>query len=195
MSFYMNMGAGVLNEGEQAEEYLKKKQDAIDKQKSDDEKRYGSNYEKYDYYDEKRYQSGNKSQNTRIDYNGNKRDYSNQPLYRDKSQNNPSDNNPRFDSARDIKEHRKRYPDAVPQSKTKIEKEYDKAKNKDAKAKEYADRVASKYLTREKKAVGGGKYDLENPTYAKAADAARRHYRRTHKHECGIFAEACFIGE
>ena len=183
----------IYIEGQQAEEYLKRKQEAKKKQADEEKAKYGENYEKYDYYGEKNYRPGTRSQDTKIDYNGNKKDYSEDSGYRRKSDNNPSYNNPRFNAARDMEEHRKKYSDVMPSKKTKTEIEYDKAKAKDVAAKEYADRVAHKYLTREKKAVGGGYYDLENPEYAAAADAARKHYRKTHKLESGIFAECVLI--
>ena len=77
----------------------------------------------------------------------------------------------------------------MPIKMTKAEREYNKAKQKDAAAKEYAHRVASKYLSRERKAIGGGSYSVETPEYARVADAARRHYRKTHKNESTIFSD------
>lgn len=162
--YYLNEGYIVL-EGRQAEEYLKRKQkeknNEIWKDHLDDKK-----YEPYipGVYDK----SGRRAQfDTYSDGNTAHKQYS-------------ADKNPRFNTAREIEKHREKYGDLIPKSKSKSEKELDKAKEKDDNAYKYAEKATKKLYT--------NSYDLN-----RAADAARRHYRRTHKNEASIFEQIEFI--
>ena len=161
----------TLTEGQQADEYVKRKrQEAIDKTD-----KFNSRYYKYP---KTGMGKGPRSQGGI--YGGDQgMKVSNDYYY---TATPTTDNNPRFDSARKLEDDINRYGSSMPNIKTKSERKLDddmnKSKNKELKEREYA-------------AKFGGEREDGRPSTdisAQAAmDAARRHYRRTHKNESSIF--------
>ncbi len=168
--YYLAEGYIVL-EGQQAEEYLKRKQeDNLNKYLKD-------NHDDVDKYAPDKYGTdGKKGRRAQFDFDV----YKKGTAYKQYS----ADRNPRFNTAREIENHRREYGDVMPKSKSKSEKELDKAREKDDNANKYAEKVISS-----KKSLNNG--DIHNLN--RAADAARRHYRRTHKNEASIFEQIEFI--
>lgn len=74
-------------------------------------------------------------------------------------------------------------------TRNKLDDEYDKANKKRMDELKYANKVASKYAKDHypNKRSGNYEYQVGSPEYSVAADAARRHYRKTHKNESMIF--------
>ena len=164
MSLFENIS--FINEGEQAEEYLQKKQNSINSKRSEDKKRYGSL--DYEYAGDR-----SKAIGTRSKSNLNKGEH--------------IERNPRFDSARKIKEYRDKYPDAVPERLSKNEKDLVNAEEKNKKASEYAKKVADSRAEID--------YHEKSPQWHKVYDSAYRKYTSTHRHESGIFESVSFINE
>lgn len=199
MSFYMNFGA--INEGEQAEAYLKRKQERINSERENDKNRYGS-VRVTNSDGDKGYQSGSRSTQEPSWDARNNGNYKNDED-RSKESNKDHDyvkRNPKYSGVEErrnrMAELQKKYPDAMPKNtRNSKDDEYDKAVEKRNKELDYANKVAHKYADKNASAYRPGEYQIATADYAKAADAARRHYRRTHKHECGIFAETTFIDE
>ncbi len=154
--YYLAEGYIVL-EGQQAEEYLRKKKEA--KEKSDEEIEA----------DEDR---GSRRGQYYLDRNGDAQ-FNNY--------NKNSDNNPKFKTAREIENHRRMYGDVMPKKKSKSEEEISKVREKEKEEKMYAHNTL------------GNRTFKSLDDMNSAADAARRHYRRTHKNEASIFEQIEFI--
>lgn len=187
-----------FNEGEQAEEYLKRKMDEKEASEVEANK-------------DRRYVKRNPDA-WQMQYNeptGRRSVYA-------AEQNPTTAHDPKFDKARSIEKHREKYSDVMPKSKTKSEQEIEKSREKEQAAKDYADRAvysrndlsAGNYQvgTFGNASYGDSKedyYEIDGKKIAakdhvakfqSAHDAARRHYRRTHKNEaCGIFESVDMI--
>ena len=162
---YLFENISFINEGEQAEEYFKRKQEKLNADKAKDDK-----------YSVKRASSDRLEAGSRTAILNPDSTYQ----------------NPKYDDFRKAKKthdkYKKEFPDAVPKFYHKDEKDYTHDKEKDANARRYADRL----LDNDKNHEFINRYSAE---YNKAHDAARRHYRRTHRHESGIFESVSFINE
>ena len=82
--------------------------------------------------------------------------------------------NPAFDKAREIRKHREKYGSVMPKSDTPTEKKLRKAEDKERNAYAYGQKIKNELDERN---------DHHYEDIAKAADAANRHYRRTHRNE------------
>lgn len=190
MSYFDNIvfDENTLLEGKQAEEYLKKKQDKINNEREKDIARYGKT-RIYNVDQDKEYIKGSRSAQTPT-WDTHRSNYADGS--RDNIRNHTNSDhdyvkrNPRY---KDVETHRNRmrelknkYPDAMPKNtETKLDKEYDKAQKKRTDELMYANKVASKYADKNASGHYPGDSQVATSKYAQAADAARRHYRRTHK--------------
>ena len=199
MSIFKNVS--FMNEGEQVEEYLRKKQEKIDAEKDEDERRYGKNREVYDWDYQTRYSSGSRTGQLPIwkvrDSEKQGHEYSEKD--KERTDHDPISRNPRFKKTMERQERmdelKKKYPDAVPKNtSTKADEDLAKAKDKHERELNYANKLATKYA-KDHKGAYPGEYQVGSPEYAKAADAARRHYRRTHKNESRIFESVQFLND
>ena len=154
----------TLLEGEQAEEYLKRKKAEKEKEK--------------EQYSQK-YSIKNRGEGKRSsDHDGSSKYYNSFDV--------TSEKDPKFNKAREIENHRRSYGDVMPK-KTKSEEELKKARDKEYKSRKYAaDVVENKkkeYFTKSHNAYD--KYDNKASKIHSndidtqiARDAAARHYRR-----------------
>ena len=150
-----------LTEGQQAEEYLKKKLD---------DKKNQAKSDKFKYHSTMALGSGVRGQGERPYYDDDDDEILN--IGGGPTITPTTDRNPRYKTARNIRRYRGTYDDVMPRQ-TKSEKEYSDAIAKEIKERKYA--ASMKRSDRS---------DLDNQM---AMDAARRHYRRTHKNESSIF--------
>ena len=103
---------------------------------------------------------------------------------------------PKHKTAFEIEKHREKYGDVMPKNKTEKEKRLDKDRDRELYSRMYASRMvekkANEYDPRSfKREDMEYRFGIESQ---RAHDAARRHYRRTHKHEsAGIFESVEFI--
>ena len=163
---------GIVLEGKQAEEYLRNKQKQITSRKADETEKLAHKYggSTGGVY----YQQGDRSVHTQDGI-----------LYTSSGKrsgridkNRTATNNPAYSSAHRMRDYRSKYPDAMPNTKSKNEKELEKAERKERAALKYGFDVAKKRIS-----------NPDSPRFQIAADAARRHYRRTHKNESTIFSD------
>ena len=187
----------IILEGKQAEEYLKRKMKEKEESEKDDG-RHGIT--KYDNINDhtKSYYPGRRSQiKSRYSYSwgeNRKPDIANFDSH--------VENNPKHKTAKDIEKHREIYSSVMPKNKTTSEKKLESDRNKEKKEIEYANKVASHRYEYELEGLPTkkGTHNFDNgprgsKEYSIAADAARRHYRRTHKNESTIFKYADLISE
>ena len=181
-----------FNEGQQAEEYLKRKREEKKASEAEADK------------DRSRYVKRNPNAWQML-YN-----QPTGPRSVNTADKNPTTaHDPKFDKARSIEKQREKNPDVFPKTKSKPEQEMKKSREKEQAANDYADKVVhsrddlkayNNWVGRfGNTSYGDGKdayYNIDGKKvmakdhvakYQSAHDAARRHYRRTHKHECGIF--------
>lgn len=175
--YYLDEGYIIL-EGQQAEEYLKRKQEEKYEKEEDEELNKDHKYG--------RVTGGG----TRGQYKSKYNDYD-MGVAKNNERKKSFDYNPKFKTAKEIEEHRKKYGDVMPNKLSKSEKDLAKAREKENNSEEYADktlrnRFRSYYTTDKAEKEDRQKMNL-------AADAARRHYRRTHKNEASIFEQIEFI--
>ena len=182
MSYFDNIvfDENTLLEGKQAEEYLERKL----KEKKANEDKYNRTHGNSPGFD------GRRTANIKSGgFDAPDRTY-------DKT----ARNNPRFDAAREIENHREKYNDVMPKQ-TSSEKALNKARDAEKKSREYASKMIKNKSTeyykkslddeakgnkeeahkKYKKSVLLRDYPNENINAQLAHDAARRHYRRTHK--------------
>ncbi len=171
MSIFSNIA--FIHEGEQAEEYLRKKQEKIDKEKEKDAKRYGTMERDSDggvYYS-----AGSRYKVDVID--------TKDPKLRKA-----------IEHGNRMEELREKYPNAVPKNATKKDEEIlDRAERRFENEKTYGDRIATKRF--------GDPDDINSikkaQAYGSASDAACRYYRRhvRGKNESSIFESVQFLNE
>ena len=166
----------IVLEGKQAEEYLRNKQKQITSRKADETEKLVHKYGGSTGH--VHYQQGDRSvhqQNGELYTSGGK---CSGKIHTHRT----ADNNPAYSSAHRMRDYRSKYPDAMPNTKSKNEKELEKAESKERAALKYGVDAALKK-------IGNG----NDSKFQIAADAARRHYRRTHKNESTIFSDIDII--
>lgn len=192
----------IILEGEQAEEYLRKKKEVKNKEKESIENdRHGHDF--INNYGNKGFTAGPRSamrprhdKESIDDYykHFSRRDHTGYYPHRTPSH---VERDPKYATARGLEEKRTRYSDVMPSRKTPSELELNKAREKEAKEVAYGDKVAKNHIkldTSDSYGYSHGNAYKSNYKYAVAADAARRHYRKTHKHEAtDIFSSIKFI--
>ena len=189
----------IVLEGQQAEEYLARKQAAIDAERKEIERRYGKTY-KYNIDHDKTHDKGTRTGQTptwQVNPWRGARDeekYSQGTKTHDYVSRNPAFKKVEERRAR-MEELKKKYPDAMPKNtKNALDDKYDKAKSKRQEEIRYADSVARRFTDKNASGHRHGEYQVGTPEYDMATDAARRHYRRTHKNEAAeIFSSIKFI--
>ena len=192
MGFY-----NIVLEGQQAEEYLKRKQTEINRSKEEDNAKYHNNNCNGSHgprvaqpwhwsgKEDGKYKYGD-PEYARTDIDRNVAYYSNSPIARNPRHAATMQRQARYE------ELKRKNPDSTPSYKrTKDDDDLDKAKANYEKELEYANRMA--------RANGANKDNSSgnvNITYGRDTDAARRHYRRHHKNEaCGIFESVEFLND